>query len=471
MLFALSDEQEQLLASWLGSQHVTADLARRGRVILLLAGGHSVSETARRVGLSRTATYKWIKRFQHKGIAGLDRLNKAQPMPASSPKPVRRRGNCFDLTLSVDEREALLSWQRSPEVAVGLAKRGRLILSLAEGKTVSQAARTVGLSRGKVHKWASRFKASGVNGLLRSRQPRVRKAEDKQIRSAVFSVLHSPPSAYGINRTSWKLRDLRKCLADKSVDVSFEVMREIIKTAGYRWRRARVVLTSTDPEYREKLRLIQSILATLGERDRFFSIDEFGPFAVKMQPGRRLVGPGEYPSVPQYQKSKGFILLTAALELSRNQITHFYSKKKNTVEMIKLLELLLKNHRGCRRLYLSWDAASWHVSKELYRVVEELNRPSYRRAYKTAIVKLAPLPKSAQFLNVIESVFSGMSKAIIHNSNYRSVEEARAAIDRYIHERNENFQRNPKRAGRKIWGMERVPARFSEANNCKDPRW
>ena len=74
------------------------------------------------------------------------------------------------------------------------------------------------------------------------------KAEDKQIRSAVFSVLHSPPSAYGINRTSWKLRDLRKCLADKSVDVSFEVMREIIKTAGYRWRRARVVLTSTDPE-------------------------------------------------------------------------------------------------------------------------------------------------------------------------------------------------------------------------------
>ena len=119
MLFALSDEQEQLLASWQGSQHVTADLARRGRVILLLAGGHSVSETARRVGLSRTATYKWIKRFQHKGIAGLDRLNKAQPMPASSPKPVRRRGNCFDLTLSVEEREALLSWQRSPEVTVG----------------------------------------------------------------------------------------------------------------------------------------------------------------------------------------------------------------------------------------------------------------------------------------------------------------------------------------------------------------
>ena len=41
--------------------------------------------------------------------------------------------------------------------------------------------------------------------------------------------------------------------------------------------------------------------------------------------------------VPQYQKSKGWLILTAALELSRNQITHFYSLKKNTEEMIKMV--------------------------------------------------------------------------------------------------------------------------------------
>jgi hypothetical protein len=45
---------------------------------------------------------------------------------------------------------------------------------------------------------------------------------------------------------------------------------------------------------------------------------------------------------------------------------------------------------------------------------------------------LAPLPAGAQFLNVIESVFSGMARAVIDNSNYGSVDEARAAIDRYI---------------------------------------
>jgi hypothetical protein len=37
-------------------------------------------------------------------------------------------------------------------------------------------------------------------------------------------------------------------------------------------------------------------------------------------------------------------------------------------------------------------------------------------------VALAPLPAGAQFLNVIESVFSGMARAILANSNYGSID-------------------------------------------------
>jgi hypothetical protein len=61
----------------------------------------------------------------------------------------------------------------------------------------------------------------------------------------------------------------------------------------------------------------------------------------------------------------------------------------------------------------------------------------------------------------------GWARAIIANSNYGSVEEARAAIERYVRERNEKFRCTPKRAGGKIWGMEREPAWFSASNNCK----
>ena len=64
-----------------------------------------------------------------------------------------------------------------------------------------------------------------------------------------------------------------------------------------------------------------------------------------------------------------------------------------------------------------------------------------------------------------------MARAIIHNSDYKTVDDAKAAIDRYFDERNAHFTRHPKRAGSKIWRKERERATFSEANNCKDPRY
>jgi hypothetical protein len=305
----------------------------------------------------------------------------------------------------------------------------------------------------------------------RGRRSKTVKANDKANIEAVFSVLHSPPSEFGINRTSWRMDDLKKCLAERGVFLGQATIRRIIKAAGYTWRRAKVVLTSNDPRYRQKLKRIQAVLSLLREDERFFSIDEFGPFAVKMKGGRKLVAPDEYPSVPQFQKSKGWLILTAALELSTNQVTHFYSQDKNTDEMIRLLDVLLTAYRGCSRIYLSWDAASWHISKKLKQRVYKINTRSYRQKHDTPRVKLMPLPASAQFLNVIESVFSGMARAIIHNSNYGSVDRAKSAIDQYFKERNEYFQKHPKPAGRKIWGNEPSQPQFSEANNCKDRRF
>src|SRR5262249_46403055 len=128
-------------------------------------------------------------------------------------------------------------------------------------------------------------------------------------------------------------------------------------------------------------------------------------------------------------------------------------------------------YTDCEKLYLSWDAASWHDSQALLDRVAAVNAGTYRTGRRTPLVELVPLPSRAQFLNVIESVFSGMAKAIIHSSDYQSVDEAKQAIDRYFRERNEHFRRHPKRAGKKIWGKEPTPSEFSEANNCKDRQW
>ena len=134
--------------------------------------------------------------------------------------------------------------------------------------------------------------------------------------------------------------------------------------------------------------------------------------------------------------------------------------------MIKMVDILRRQYRYIKTIYISWDAAGWHISKALGEHVDFLN--GWAEHDQAPSIELAPLPSRAQFLNVIESVFSGMARGIVHNSNYPSVKETMSVIDLYFVERNRHFRENPRRAGRKIWGRERVPANFDEANNCKD---
>jgi transposase len=219
--------------------------------------------------------------------------------------------------------------------------------SLEVSHNVAATCRHYGVCRESYYRWYRRYLEFGEEGLKdRSRRPKSIKtlaADNESNINGIFAVLHSPPSEFGINRTSWRITDIRASLGKSGILVSKHTIRRIVKNAGYSWKKARIALTSNDPNYRRKLNRIKKILSSLGLRERFFSVDEFGPVAIKMIGGRKLVGPGEHISVPQIQKSRGTLIITAALELSTNQIIHFYSQWKNTNEMLRLIDKLLES--------------------------------------------------------------------------------------------------------------------------------
>jgi transposase-like protein len=66
----------------------------------------------------------------------------------------RGRKTALTLTLTGAERQALMRWQRSTTIPAGRARRGRIILLVADGVPISQIAMTVGISRRFVYKWA-----------------------------------------------------------------------------------------------------------------------------------------------------------------------------------------------------------------------------------------------------------------------------------------------------------------------------
>jgi hypothetical protein len=77
----------------------------------------------------------------------------------------RGRKTSFTIRLTPAERQTLLAWQRSTTISAGLARRGRMILLLADGVTITDIAAAAGMSRRHIYKWTQRFLQQGLEGL------------------------------------------------------------------------------------------------------------------------------------------------------------------------------------------------------------------------------------------------------------------------------------------------------------------
>jgi transposase len=71
------------------------------------------------------------------------------------------RGRKTSLTIHLTDEDR----QRSTTITAGRARRGRMILLMADGLSISHIARTSGISRRFIYKWAKRFLEHGLDGL------------------------------------------------------------------------------------------------------------------------------------------------------------------------------------------------------------------------------------------------------------------------------------------------------------------
>src|SRR5713101_3102740 len=81
----LTPAQRRTLLAWQRATTTPAGLARRARMLLLLADGMTITAAAATVGLSRRHTYKWLQRFMQEGLEGLHdkprRDRRIEPLP------------------------------------------------------------------------------------------------------------------------------------------------------------------------------------------------------------------------------------------------------------------------------------------------------------------------------------------------------------------------------------------------------
>jgi len=142
--------------------------------------------------------------------------------------------------------------------------RAVAVLSYHRLIRVGHVARFLGVSHSSVDDWVRRFSQHGCR-LLLPFTSQCCKAKDTTYRDSVFEILHAPPSEHGINRTTWRLRDIQSVMGKRGLPIAQSNIRRIIKNAGYCYRKAKKVLTSTDPNYKDKLRILQAFSKVLGQ--------------------------------------------------------------------------------------------------------------------------------------------------------------------------------------------------------------
>ena len=71
-LISLPAEHRQALTGWLRSTTLRQGLSTRARILLDLHDGHSPTEVADAHRVSRKTVYKWVHRYQARGLDGLE---------------------------------------------------------------------------------------------------------------------------------------------------------------------------------------------------------------------------------------------------------------------------------------------------------------------------------------------------------------------------------------------------------------
>ena len=396
-------------------------------------------------------------------ISGRDRRRIEENTPTINR--VRSCGNTSSVVRFVraEDHATLLKWRESNdkrlwEKAVTVLENRNLSLE----KIAEKIERPVNV----LQRWIMAFNHRGMLGLdppRKNRTPGKREAAAETRKKRLLDILHDRPRSFGISRASWNRLSLAKAYAGKyGEQVSESSVSRALQQAGYSIKKARRVLTSPDPEYREKVEQVLNTLQTLKPDELFFFIDELGPLRVKKYGGRTFAAKGDVPTVPQMQAHKGSITMAGALSATANQVTWFFSPAKDTQSMIDLIEILFNQHPNAARIFLTWDAASWHSSASLIEWLDAFNAQTSASGFGP-MIHLVPLPTSSQFLDVLEAVFSGMKRAVVHHSDYQSVVELKTAVSSHFAERNVYFKENPRRAGKKIWDVDF----FEDSNNLR----
>src|SRR5579863_1229548 len=171
-----------------------------------------------------------------------------------------------ELKLAAHERAALENWTRRPKSAQALALRARMILGCASGRTNTEVATELKVTKQTVGKWRKRFLDKRLDGLLDEPRPGTpRKLIDSDVERVLALTLESAPR----NATHWSTRSLAEASG-----LSRASVHRIWKAFALQPHRTETFKLSKDPLFIDKVRDIVGLYLNPPDRALVLCVDE-----------------------------------------------------------------------------------------------------------------------------------------------------------------------------------------------------
>jgi len=318
------------------------------------------------------------------------------------------------LTLSDEEREALVRWSRRPKSPHSLAQRSRIVLECANGADNVTVAAKLDVCQATVGKWRRRFLERGLDGLVDEPRPGApRTISDDDVERVIVRTLEDKPT----DATHWSTRDLAA-----KVGMSPSSVGRIWAAFGLKPWLIETFKLSEDPMFVEKVRDVVGLYMNPPEHAVVLCVDEKTSIQAldRTQPSLPM-RPGQIERRTHDYVRHGVTDLFAALNLATGQVTHQTQSRHRAVEFIKFLDTINDSVPAGFDVHVVLDNSSTHKTPAVHRWLLRHPRVTFHFT-----------PTSSSWLNLVERWFAELTRKLLQRSAHTTVTALTADLNHWI---------------------------------------
>ena len=321
------------------------------------------------------------------------------------------------------DRELLNHLARVPKTPQRVARRAKIVLGAAAGRSINGLAKELSVTRPTVLLWRRRYAEAGINGLLKDapRPGRKKKILAKKVETIVNATLQKKPK----DATHWSTRTMARAQG-----VSEATVRRIWKAHGLRPHRVKSFKLSRDPDFVKKLRDVVGLYLNPPDKALVLCVDEKSQIQAldRTQPALPL-RTGHVETRTHDYVRHGTTTLFAALNVLEGTVIGSCKSRHRHEEFLEFMAEVDRKVPRRREIHIVLDNYGTHKHPEVKGWFAA--HPRYYLHF---------VPTSSSWLNLVERWFAEITRKEIRRGNYRSVGELNRAIVRYLRENNKNPQ-------------------------------